>query len=1856
MADIPTPRSYNQILGDMAAAFLARYPVKNLKVGGPILSIMESAAQSDLRNTSDIFKFLASTNLDSAEGDALAKTLKDEGTEQLGSVAATGLVTIGDSRYTKLSSTVYHGKPAPIIGSSTLYVSDVTSWPNSGTVYIGRNTANYEGPLTYTAIVNFGSYAALTLSPSTKTNRFHNLGESVIVGQGGDRTISAGTTVSVAQGNVSTPTTYSVLYSVILPDGEVSLEGIQVVCTQPGTLGNAPLGAISQFVSAPFTGATVTNPLPFTNGFDAESEEQARARVRKLRAAKAKGTSTAIAAYLDGVVAQDESKRITSVSVIDREGLPAVAYIDDGTGYEEVSAGVAYEVLTSSAVGGEQYFQLSLGRPIAKAHIETSSIEPWDMSNVQVLSALVGGIQYQHQFGASDFRSPTSAAAFEITHSINADSSIAFSARLSDSGRRVTLFAKDDSNEDLQVVSPTSGIDANTVLGFPSGEVDTCKLFKNDILLSKDGRAATFTGNPQSTWQAIVSGDTITVNVDGTGNIAYTILDLDFVNANTGYLSVSGNNSLAAWAAVFNAKIPGITASVVGNALQLVSNSGAVSRGSIAIVSGTLVTKSMFSPGTALARTRDYTLNRNTGQLRLAVPLVTGDSLSVGSPNTNAFLESSFLGGTVTLAGGNMYFVVDSQTQKISLPIVNSTTFTEAADSFGGGPNQTDLASSSGSIFANVQLGDWVVMTDAALQHHGAFRVSRWTDANTITIATGDLVSGGPVSLANGGLTVARTTANIQKVVIAAGQYTAESLASAITAQLEGAHVEIVRTGHFRVVADTRNGGDVMYIAGDPGVAGIPLATGVLAVANVSNNAFLEAGNPENDVPRFNENPVLVSSTLGTTTSLVLANDSTRFVSAGDLVTGLRSIVYDGTHAGYGNPLGYVSALSSYVVGASSTLTLREALPNPWLVKDRAYVSRPYCIGPKDDLSIVLDGDTDTKAFTIPMGRRVLGVASNYSSSGMTLKDADNGAASFGQAFGSTFSFNDFALYMHPREITGVGGNNAILWRWNDMGPSGAGIAIDFTYPRTPATAQTWAVSTISSGISPNYNSFQVVLASGAARSLPNQTTTMRVGRVDAGAIGSVSKSFFILALKITGYAIVDHVTYSTVNLTLDMPAASIGSLTNHNLVIGNILWPNYSGVPLANTAFTMTAVPDGTHISYNVSPAVAVTSGSGNLGYLYFDSPGGVSLDWSSVVASDVLNFTTGVWGTTIYDTQPLFINQIVPSSNNAAIEVWIPQAGIASSAGAVSWTANAVAGGLTVAPVGGTTGSIVTAIDATWPVTAIASAPTLGSVTQSTWVVNQSMTIHPSVFSDGINYIKTTYPATAPTDFTFDLKDAVSANLLNNANWNTEEAYLVPLTADNLVSFLNTMAVSGIGQSSSIKATSRGEKIQITSNTQGSLGSVQVLGGLANDAKADVIGNAAPTSDNAGCYVTVAAAQMAGFHGSWMCEIDNILGDIKSNAVSTANLTSVVGNTWTFSASLGQYDLKSNINWQFERQGRYMVAVWNGLGTDPAPAFTYPAGSYFFIQSAGGDTVSPSNCGLFTIIAIDSAKHTIWYENSSGVEERSIASVSFATRDSLVPGDTINVNTLNWGNNQRTFTVSGITMAGSPTTFSTVETPNTVPTPVAGPQPQVSVRAGTPLKLVKKITSILPYASNSTLNTVVFGKSIDNNSRISSIYGSTLKAMSKLEFPSTLAIGKDGYAYNTGLIGEANRVLYGVESDKVTYPGVVASGASVNISGPVVRRIQISLGLRLRNGANKQATFDAARSAVATYINGLGVGIPVAISNLVNAAGAVGGVDAVSVSSPTYSTTSDQIPVQPYEKPMVLQPDLDITLTLIG
>ena len=283
------------------------------------------------------------------------------------------------------------------------------------------------------------------------------------------------------------------------------------------------------------------------------------------------------------------------------------------------------------------------------------------------------------------------------------------------------------------------------------------------------------------------------------------------------------------------------------------------------------------------------------------------------------------------------------------------------------------------------------------------------------------------------------------------------------------------------------------------------------------------------------------------------------------------------------------------------------------------------------------------------------------------------------------------------------------------------------------------------------------------------------------------------------------------------------------------------------------------------------------------------------------------------------------------------------------------------------------------------------------------------------------------------------------------------------------------------------------------------------------------------------------------------------------------------------------------------------------------------------------------------------IWVENPYAVEEEAYCSLQCFTHDSMMPGDTLTISTPMYGvGNMGTWKIVSALYDTFVVDIST-RVPAIYSSSVAMIGSNLSLfrlMDGTPMSLFKKLMAVVPNGKYADL------KFTDNcmYSAISAAAGSVISPCDKLGFDTHLAQGVDGYAHNTGLIAEANRVLQGDMSDPDAYPGVVAAGADVGVSAALIKRITCSFNLRVRSGISTSDIADRVRSAVASVVNATGVGKSVAISALVTAAGKVNGVLAVSVLSPTYNSSNDVISVQAFEKPMVLNLTQDIAITFAG
>jgi hypothetical protein len=198
--------------------------------------------------------------------------------------------------------------------------------------------------------------------------------------------------------------------------------------------------------------------------------------------------------------------------------------------------------------------------------------------------------------------------------------------------------------------------------------------------------------------------------------------------------------------------------------------------------------------------------------------------------------------------------------------------------------------------------------------------------------------------------------------------------------------------------------------------------------------------------------------------------------------------------------------------------------------------------------------------------------------------------------------------------------------------------------------------------------------------------------------------------------------------------------------------------------------------------------------------------------------------------------------------------------------------------------------------------------------------------------------------------------------------------------------------------------------------------------------------------------------------------------------------------------------------------------------------------------------------------------------------------------------------------------------------------------------------MHLLAKVVDIAPSGEDLSvmLEMVAFPQSMV--SFVNEAFGTTLTPANKLAFSATSKNGINSYMKNTGLIAEANKILFGDEANASQYPGVAAAGASYNIAGPLVKNIKVSLAIRPYTGVATSAIGQQVASAVAAVVNKAPIGKHIAISSLVSAAQSVSGVVAVAVLSPSYNAGDDLISVQPYEKPMVLDLANDITVTFVG
>lgn len=1743
-------KSFEQLTGEMLRGLQSRTGLSDLNTGSVVLSILEAASEADFLITSDIFAALDSIDINRAEKTSLELLANQEGLTKIPASRSSGGVTIADTSFTKLSTNLYAAKPAPIIGSTILYVNDASTWATSGSLYIGRGTINVEGPLPYTSIAAVGVYSAITLASGT--NKFHNVGESVILAQGGDRIIPTGTVLNTGVIGASTPIGFNTTDSVTIQDGETEISGVPTICSVVGTTGNVPSDAITEFASPPSPNLTVQNPFPFTNARDAESDLELRDRIKKVRSARSSGNKQSILNAVTNLVAVDEQKRIISASFVEGDSSnSSVLYVDDGTGYEPIWSGIGQEVIIDNAVGGEQFLQLQ-NTALVKALISTISSQPFEIVDNSVLAVLVGDVLSEHTFSSLDFNNIDSSTAYEIVASINANSELLFSARTTGGGKKVVIFAKADVNESIQITTPTTGEDANDILNFQQNIQQTLKLYKNDNLLNKDGLAAGLT-SIAFPWNLSAASYTLEIGADDTPDLSYSFSATELAP----YTPATAPQTT--WISAFNAKIPGITASALGNKISIASNKGKNSTAKISISGGTLVTNaSIFEIDEDTGTANEYSLLRGTGQIKLVTPASEGDTFKAGTTDTRAYVQTTaHTSGLVNItATSSIYIMADASCTEVVHSAISGITVTTSNPS----TNIWRYTAPSTS-FSNVQIGDWIIIWDTAFtaNNTGYFRISN-TDASTyieIEKTTGTVE--GVVLLDSGAFKIFHSDGIVQKYTAIGPTNQALSLwvDDFNNNHLVGIYASVADTNKIRLTTNTFEDavGKIRILSVETGAIPFGFTIGDTDTNNISHIGFSESGNSELGTPLFND--ILVVNTSNTSSSAPKFISTVAQTEFPDKMLGFLKTFNSSVTNRFGGDRFNWDGIKNNVSTTTTINLLTKTTLKDRILGDRAYVANSFDLTYDDYLNITIDDSPTTKMFNMPLARTIsISSSPAPTTSSFSALDVDGGNVTLSSSFGSSFDFSNYKLYSRARNVVNCDGtNNGFTVKSIHYGPTGE-----------------------------KYNFF---LAYPTSESITSFTTSLNVGNTSGGVDLTVSLLSDAARVKTYDGTTSLTVAFSTPTMTFLHSAGTIPNFTGDGVIAGDI---------------------------------VHITTGT--------------SLTTANTGTFRVTNVTTTSFAVTNYNTGATA--QTAALLNSAAFLTFYPISTNCTATALVDYINTSL----------------------TEHISAV-----MGVGESGAGLVNRRIrdftaaTLDYVSLVDGQNFVSTASLGSSP-QFTTEINFTSLGSLYTLVG---EQFKLIPHTAVQIVAFLNSPSISGIANLGELKTSTNGGKIQFATSQLGTAGAVKINGGSANSVGGTIIGNNSTISTSYDKITTTYGATNGLESGQWL-KLTSALPLLKNLSMGNSTTATIVlpatlsisGSGAFFTARTYSGDNTTRI--QVDKAGDFAAFTYTSVGT--APVFSNVIQGDFVVISSSSNFNS-SNIGTFRVIR--ATAKTFWVENDRAVEEDVILTAAtdfkFYSADSILAGDTLVISGSVLGStNDGTYTVSSVS------NVTTLAIDSTFTTAVAGQLlnnnsfNNINAYDAEPSNFYRKINALTRQndVATTTADIILLDRVSQLDGKFSDIYEFTFSALNKLDFDITNNFGVDGYSTYRGLISEATKVVYG-DATSTLFPGYKASGAVLDIRPPLPKRINISVGIRLKTGVPFQSLVNTVKSTIIGVVNSTLIGQSIPLSDVLKAVSSINGILAASIISPTFDSSNDVIVVNSEEKALVLS-DSDVSVTLLG
>jgi len=1479
--------------------------------------------------------------------------------------------------------------------------------------------------------------------------------------------------------------------------------------------------------------------LPFTTGTDADTDDQLRTRIKNFLAATGLGTATVIKSSLLGATPSDQNATIISDSLVLNNDSTVTVYVDNGNGYEEISNGVGLESIVDSALGGEYLFQLQTGgrqAPVAKPFLQSINSAPFDLIGGDTLAVVVGNTTYQHVFQTTDFVSPGNATAFEVTASINADPLIGFEALTSDNATYVDIRPKTELSNTIHTAIPTTtGRDAALLLDFPASTSETLRLYKNNILLS-EGEFASIFSNPQSLWlNTIANGDTLIVEVDGTGPAIYTFYNADFIATGL-YNTVSSLNSLASWAQVLTNKLAGITATVSGADIELTSNLGESNTAKVTLLpsltvpvvttSGTitvgtnqitgipsttgiaigqtitdsqdgipfgttvigvtattvtmsnnalitaptiplpietiifsnvftssLITKGMFNSLdlSATGKVADFTLDRNTAQIELAVPLVKGDVLSAGSALTEAFIDSTVFpisSSVVLTAPAHLWISIDTAGKIIPTGVTSNSLLTVTAPL----TNIIRYTSNTANAFSNVQLGDYVIVWSAELpvaaQIEGRVRAFTATTLDILITPTEYTALLAALPLNNivfvNGFVVFRSALAPQKFEIPTGTYTLDQVVEALQPQTKSLVFSVYQEEYLVVTTNTlANNGSLIVVTSDTQGKLLQFTSGSTSNSQDSLIAFRDSQGYTGELPLFIHSTFASGTVAYPPDSYITAVVSSISLAGRDpneLICilhpyGTGSEESSGTEE-INDAQPYGECVQESAIIGGTTIDIAE---DPFLRRvrsiDRFYIANPLDFGNNDTFTVILDNNVASESFQIPLYRIALvnnGIASNP----YTFNAYDYSASpttNFASTFGPTFDFANYKVLMQAKKVLKpTPANTAILYRATPWGRSGEKITVEYAYPAFPNSALSSTV-VVDTTVAITIN-----LASGAAVTTGINSTTAWNVTVQAN----------------TPTAGIDQVTYSwagTYTFTIASSTVTAGSVYSNNgqlFTVNTSISPGTTlsttgsgGAPLASGTLTFVSGTGPGTIAYSAN----VFSGIGAAPAL------------TSVISGNYVNISSQT-GFNIANTGVFIVSSYVPPTTTS-FTVQMPSGVAVAGIGLLTAINSGIIFYASV-PASNTANAIILYVNANLSRYVSATLANSGVSNTGAGVVVLS-TYEDSGFTykyiqllDGINWLYSDNLVGSPQ---FTLKNPLALPTDYGYSFNNGELIrFIPTTMPQVEAFISTLAVTGYTNVGSAELAERGSELELFTETVGSSGYIQIVGGTGNEYGVPIL-NSANILDNNYCVVSVdsvaaqgvcsdqwfrlqaavAQAKLAGFASNTSITIDGnvpLAGESKvtllgrtlteryfgepRNHIRTQGDTfrvekqgDLVCLSWNPNVGTNPVFVKSSLNFNDTGGGTVSVALVGGGSSDAT--YTILSGNANFTELSIGDYITiagfvlpyTANNGSFVVTGVSDNGKTLQVTNSNAVAVGPTVFIAgnFSATSGVSEGDTL-------------------------------------------------------------------------------------------------------------------------------------------------------------------------------------------------------------------------------------------------------------